>query len=41
MHGIGGTFYFFVGTHPVQTAHENIAEDQTVHASHHQLGRDS
>ena len=40
MHGICGTFDFFIRTHTVETTHENIAEDRTVQTTHHKTVAD-
>ena len=36
--GIGGTFFFFLWAHPVQTTHENIAEYSSVNGTQKHIG---
>ena len=39
MHGVGASGLFFIRAHPVQAAHENVAEDDSIHGFHGQRQR--
>ena len=38
MHGIDAAGFLFIGTHPIDAAHKDIAEDGAVSGAHQQIG---